>query len=227
MGSKDGNTAPSVAAGRDGDGLRAEQAGPIVRRMKVWTWAVMLAGLCGAVPLQGQDPAVEDRLTRIEGQIRDLLAAQAEIQKRMAGLVRELSELRDEVRSGTGEWATRAEVRRLGEAIQEVDRKRREDYEKIAQELQQLAKLLAPGGGGRSSRPSAEERTERRRSGSDATAELGYEYVVKPGDTLYAIIQAYREEGINVTLSDVLKANPGLNPNRLQVGQKIFIPQPK
>lgn len=170
---------------------------------------------------------MEDRLTRIEGQIRDLLAAQAEIQKRMAGLVRELSELRDEVRSGTGEWATRAEVRRLGEAIQEVDRKRREDYEKIAQELQQLAKLLASGGGGRSSRPSAEERTERRRSDSDTTAELGYEYVVKPGDTLYAIIQAYREAGINVTLSDVLKANPGLNPNRLQVGQKIFIPQPK
>ncbi|MCD6340109.1 MAG: LysM peptidoglycan-binding domain-containing protein [Verrucomicrobia bacterium] len=54
----------------------------------------------------------------------------------------------------------------------------------------------------------------------------GYEYTVKPGDTLSAIVQAYRREKINVTIDAVLKANPGLDPRRLLPGQKIFIPDP-
>jgi LysM repeat protein len=29
-----------------------------------------------------------------------------------------------------------------------------------------------------------------------------------------------------VTTDQILKANPGLNPNSLKVGQKIFIPAP-
>jgi LysM repeat protein len=198
--------------------------------MRARNCVLWLAGLCWVGSLPAQDPAVEDRLTRIEGQIRDLLAAQAEMQKRMAGLVRELSELRDQVRSGTGDYATQADLRRLADAVQEVDRKRREDYEKIAQEIQQLAKVLSSANPpARTSAPATEERTNRRRSTSpDAggPVEKGYEYVVKPGDTLHAIVQAYREQGVNVTVAQVLKANPGLNPNRLQVGQKIFIPLP-
>jgi hypothetical protein len=54
---------------------------------------------------------------------------------------------------------------------------------------------------------------------------------VETGEFLSNIIvaynRAYKEEGLGtVTQSQVLKANPGLNPNRLLVGQKIKIPLP-
>ncbi len=44
-------------------------------------------------------------------------------------------------------------------------------------------------------------------------------YSIKPGDTLYSIARFY-----NVSLDDLLEANPGIDPNRLQVGQTICIP---
>ena len=37
---------------------------------------------------------------------------------------------------------------------------------------------------------------------------------------------AYRANGVKVTVAEVLKANPGLNPNKLRVRQKIYIPDP-
>jgi len=54
--------------------------------------------------------------------------------------------------------------------------------------------------------------------------EKGYEHTVESGQSLSLIIQAYREKGVKVTQKQVLDANPGLNLNRLQPGQKIFIP---
>ncbi|MGN0847301.1 MAG: LysM peptidoglycan-binding domain-containing protein [Kiritimatiellia bacterium] len=44
-------------------------------------------------------------------------------------------------------------------------------------------------------------------------------YTVKPGDQLFAVSRRY-----NVKMSAIEKANPGLNPNRIRVGQKITIP---
>lgn len=44
-------------------------------------------------------------------------------------------------------------------------------------------------------------------------------YTIKAGDTLYAIALRYQ-----TTVSAILAANPGINPNRLQIGQIILIP---
>ncbi len=51
------------------------------------------------------------------------------------------------------------------------------------------------------------------------TAAEGFVYVVKPGDQLFAVSRRY-----NVKLSAIERANPGLNPNKIRVGQKIKIP---
>jgi LysM repeat protein len=56
--------------------------------------------------------------------------------------------------------------------------------------------------------------------------EKGFEHEVKSGQTLSAIIQAYRDQGVKVTLKQVLDANPTLKPERMKAGQKIFIPAP-
>ncbi len=43
--------------------------------------------------------------------------------------------------------------------------------------------------------------------------------IIQPGDTLYRIAQAY-----NVSISSILEANPGIDPNYLRAGQRICIP---
>lgn len=49
---------------------------------------------------------------------------------------------------------------------------------------------------------------------------LGYDtYTVRPGDTLYYIARRYY-----TTLSVILTANPGINPNALRIGQRIVVP---
>ena len=50
----------------------------------------------------------------------------------------------------------------------------------------------------------------------------GMYYVVRPGDTLYSIARKY-----NVSLAELIAANPGIDPDRLQVGQLICIPKGK
>lgn len=48
----------------------------------------------------------------------------------------------------------------------------------------------------------------------------GVVYIVRAGDTLYAIARRY-----NMTINDLLEANPGIDPNRLEIGQEICIPR--
>ncbi len=44
-------------------------------------------------------------------------------------------------------------------------------------------------------------------------------YVVQAGDTLYKISRRYR-----TTVDELIRANPGIDPNNLQIGQKICVP---
>jgi LysM repeat protein len=45
------------------------------------------------------------------------------------------------------------------------------------------------------------------------------EYVVKKGDSFYTIAKAN-----SVTINSIAQANPGVNPARLQIGQKLVLP---
>ena len=54
--------------------------------------------------------------------------------------------------------------------------------------------------------------------------ENGNEFIIEPGDTLAAIVRALNQHGIQISVEDILEANPGLDPTRLVVGQKVFIP---
>jgi len=44
-------------------------------------------------------------------------------------------------------------------------------------------------------------------------------YTIQPGDTLYSLARFF-----NVSLDDLLEANPGIDPENLQIGQVICIP---
>ncbi|MEW6173988.1 MAG: LysM peptidoglycan-binding domain-containing protein [Bacillota bacterium] len=47
----------------------------------------------------------------------------------------------------------------------------------------------------------------------------GNYYRIQPGDTFYSIARRYR-----ISVDDLREANPGIDPNNLQVGQLICIP---
>lgn len=47
-----------------------------------------------------------------------------------------------------------------------------------------------------------------------------FSYTIRSGDTPYILAQRY-----NTTVDAILRANPGLNPTQLQIGQIICIPQ--
>lgn len=46
-----------------------------------------------------------------------------------------------------------------------------------------------------------------------------FPYIIKSGDTLYKLAKEY-----NTTVEAIMRINPGINPNNLQIGQKICIP---
>ena len=49
----------------------------------------------------------------------------------------------------------------------------------------------------------------------------GFLYTIRAGDTFFSLASRF-----NVTLQALLSANPGVNPNSLQIGQQVCIPAP-
>ena len=179
---------------------------------------VSLRGADGSVP-----PEVQERLQRLNGLIEDLLASHSVLQKRIAGLNDELHAAREETaRAGDklgDRFASRDELRKLTEAVRELDRKREDDKRLILEEIKKLAQTPVVVPPREPARPPAKEPVPEGPS-------KGYTYVVKSGDTISAIALAYAQSGVKVTVDDILKANPALKPNRMPVGREIFVPDP-
>jgi len=185
--------------------------------------------LRAAAAAERQD--LEDRLKRLAGVVEALQATQELQQKRIAALVEELRSAHDETARTGNKFATQEELKRVVETIRKLDRDREADKKLIVEEIQKLAKAPASqpppkgSGDGGTSRPRPSVDTE-----SSATApkgpEKGFEHVIEKGQTLSAIVEAFRAKGYKVTLKQVLEANPNINEKKLSVGQKIFIPLP-
>jgi LysM repeat protein len=181
--------------------------------------------LVGPPALPAQDAATEERLNKLSGQIEDLRSSNDALTRRIDGLSKEIDSLRSQMDKPTGNFASDEDLRRLADTVKEIDRKRLDDYEKIRAELKSLGKTLAASTPSvrKTSPPAAVDPPSEKSSGPDK----GFEYQVKRGDTLLLIVQAYRDNNIKVTMDQVLKANPGLKPKEMRIGQKIFIPAPQ
>jgi LysM repeat protein len=163
--------------------------------------------------LRAQDPALVERVNKLSVYVEELLADKARQQKQITDLTRELESLRDQVQRA-GNAASREDVQALADTVQQVERKQREDMKAVADAIDKIGKTSAAAARAASS------------SGPSQKPERGWEYTIKSGNTLSAIAQAYRDEfNIKITADDILKANPGLKADRLQVGQVIFIPE--
>jgi LysM repeat protein len=194
--------------------------------MKRISFLLVTLALCAPAALRAQDAATEERLNKLSGRIDDLAAAQESLKKQIDVLAKELDSVRQQSDKPNASYARQEDLNRLGEAVKEVDRKRLDDAEKLHTELLKLREVLkAPLGSSKKAPVSAPK--EPPATPASTTPDKGFEYVIKSGDTLDAVAQAYKEQNIKVTVAQILKANPGLKPERLKVGQKIFIPAPQ
>ena len=164
--------------------------------------------------LNAQDAALRERVDKLYGNVQDLIAANIELQKRVSDLSKELEALKQKS-TQPADVVTRDELRAYAQKLQEVDQNREADKKVIVNKIEDIAKAV------RRAPPAAPPS-----AGSGSRVQQGYEYVIQDGDTLTAIVQAYRDDGIKVTVDDILKANPGLKPTALQIGQKVFVPAP-
>lgn len=193
--------------------------------MKRISCLLIILSLCATPAARSQDAATEERFNKLSGQIEDLIAAQKDLKQRISALTRELENVREQSAKPSANYAAADDLRHLAEAVKEIDRKRLEDYDKIHAELLKLGKSL--------STPVTPNRKSTSTNSVDGPTgdkggppQKGFEYTIEPNDTLSVIVKAYREKNIKVTVDQILKANPKLDPNRLKVGTKIFIPAP-
>jgi septal ring factor EnvC (AmiA/AmiB activator) len=195
------------------------------RAMKRFSLLIITLALC-AHPLRAQDARTEERLNKLSGQIEDLIAGQEAQRKRISELAKEIEGLREQLIKPSTSYPSHDDLKRLAKTIEEVDRKRLDDNDKITARLKKLADTLAapPAVAKRSSAQSDKENSN---SEKKAPSEKGFEHTVKSGDSVLGIIQAYKEQNIKVTEKEILKANPNLVPEKMKVGQKIWIPAPQ
>lgn len=170
----------------------------------------------------------EERYKRLNAALEDLLVAQATLQKRVAALAEELQSTREDLNRNGRQYARQEDLRKLDARLREVDQKREDDKRLILEEIRKLAEVPLPEPHPKKTREQAKEPVREADSAAAAGPEpqKGYEYVVKSGDTISAIVAAYQQSGVKVTVDQVLKANSKLDPKRLGVGQKVFIPDP-
>ena len=205
--------------------LEVAGRGSYVPRMKRISFLLITLALCGAAFARGQDAATEERLNKLSGQIDDISETQKALSKQIAALAKEVESLREQASKPTGNYASAEDVKVLATKLAEVDRKRVEDAEKIKAELLKIRTGLlrdtAPPPGKKKGGSPPSERT------APDKPQEGFNYDIKSGDTLGAIIQAYKEKGVKVTRRQIIDANPGLKPDLLIPGKTIFIPAPK
>lgn len=192
--------------------------------------------------LRGQDTSsaaqvaarqeAQENYQTLSNTVDDLLKARESTAKQLNDMTRQIAELRDQAGKPTGNYASQDDLKRLADAIQEIDRKREADKELILHEIAKLGKTISTASSRPSSKPAVIDESERTQTPASAPAtgtdpnQSGYTYTIKSGDTYGQIAKAYREQGVNVTADQIEKANPGVDPTKLKVKQKIFIPAP-
>jgi Tfp pilus assembly protein FimV len=181
--------------------------------------------------------AAEEREKRLNTRIEDLERTVQKYQERMSALNEEMRGLRDEIgrlREANNESAAKENIKRLKEAVEEVDKRRIEDNKKLYSALEEFRDSIPKIMANSSSRPATaagstttKQQARNTHPGSNPPkkeTETGYEYTVVERDTLSAIAAKLRQKNIKVTSRQIMDANPDVKWEKLQVGQKIFIP---
>jgi len=175
---------------------------------------------------RAQDAETTERLNKVEGYVQDLLAAREAQDKHMAALEKEIADLRDKLNQpGANNYASAEDLQKLAKQVQDLADKQQKDNDQIVKTLDKLSKISSTPTTSHKPPPEAAPVTTTDNP-PPGGPQKGYYYAIQDKDTLSAIAKAYRAQDIKVTVDQILKANPGLDPKNLIVGKKIFIPAP-
>lgn len=201
----------------------------LILGMTVWMSGVSSARAQDASAMADRQ-AAEERYQQLVGRLQDLHEAQQAQVKRMEAMSTEIRALREEAGKPDTDKVQREEFRKLAEQVKDIDEKRAADKEKILKEISKLANAPVPV----AKTPKQPEITPKADPQPPASPDAGpeknyegYEHIVKSDETLSAIVRAYnKEQGLKLTVEQVLKhpLNANVKPEKLKVGQKIFIP---
>jgi len=169
----------------------------------------------------------EGRYQRLASRIDDLEVTFQRFQKDLDKLESQIRGLREQMSraaDNSQHTATQESIKRLADAVEEVDRKRLKDQESVNSALREMEKLILKGGGSGSA-PKRNDNPPKPQT-PDKSSGKGYEYTIRSNDNAAKIAAALREQkGIKITGQEIIDANPGLDWTKLKIGQKIFIPE--
>jgi len=158
-------------------------------------------------------------LLKVEG-LEETLQAQTKLITSLASKVNTLRDDLDRLKSREDSSATQEAFKRLAEKIEEVDRKRLADSERIAKQLKDLSRGMA-----KMSDPAPAPSTPKQ-APKEPTEKPGFTYQIKNGDTLSRIVKELNAQGFKVTQKQIMDANAGVNWGKLQIGQTVIVPAP-
>lgn len=199
---------------------------------KISFWLFILAFVASTAGVaRAQDTATQQQLDKLSGQIQDLYSVLDKQDKKIADMEKKIGDLQDKLNKpgATPDTASADDLKKLATQVQELAKKQQSDNDLVLKELEKLAKGGNGSASGRKSPAISETPTATLGSNSvngASSPQNGYEYTIGKGDTVDAIARAYRAQNVKVTTDQILAANPGLNPNKMIVGKKIFIPDP-
>ena len=182
--------------------------------------------------------ALDEKLSRLTSTMEGLVSDQINLLSQIQSQAAEIRELRAEVarlkadqelqRKAAESAVTQAEFKSLVAQINQSESKRKKDQELILDSIEDIGKArIAAAQAAQSSSNNSSGSKNVKPDPQPATSSVGYEYEVQPGDNISSIVASYRESGVPVTVNMVLRANPSVVPERLQVGTKLFIPDPR
>ena len=160
-----------------------------------------------------------ERYKRMSAKIEDLENTIQTYNQQFQKMESEIHRLRDEIgklREGSRDSSGKAD---LVEQIKAVDRARLADQDNVMKEFARLRKELLGSLSTKPAKPNSNSSAP-----TPQPTEKGLEYSIREGDTLAKLVVALNKQGVKVTQKQVEQANPGVNWNKLKIGQKIFIP---
>ncbi len=189
----------------------------------------------------------EERERRMTATLEELRRANSvqqvrigELRDEIAALRRQFIELENRFKNSQIGAVTSQDVRKVYDKMAEMERARDADKKLILDQMAEIKKIASqpPVVITQAPPPRIEPRPQPKietppQAEPDPQEFVGeyYPYKIQKGDTLLGIIAAYnaqfKEKGKpTITLEQVRKANPKLNPNSLMVGKEIRIPEP-
>jgi len=189
-------------------------------------FAVLL--ICPAAFTQDSPIAVaereeaRERYKRMSARIEDLENTIQTYNQQFQKMETEIHRLRDEVaklRDGSRDSSAKSDI---VEQIKAVDRARLADQDNVIKEFARLRKEIL--GTLSSTKPPKSNTGSSVAPTPPPAVEKGSEYAIREGDTLSKLVFALNKQGVKVTQKQIEQANPKVNWNTLQIGQKIFIP---